>query len=76
MFITTLGMNYSPHFTDEEKKKRPREVICPIYVLRDSKSQRLIRPVFFPLRLICHFSGEFPSTQISEVLLSKLSCEK
>ena len=53
-------MNYSPHFIDEEKKKkRPREVICPIQVLRDSKSQRPIRPVFFPpLLLICLFNGE------------------
>lgn len=38
---------------------RAREVIHPIQVLRDTKSQRLIRPVFFPsLLLICLFSGE------------------
>lgn len=47
---------FSPFYRWE--KVRPREVICFIQVLRASKSQRLIWPVFSPLPQICLFSGK------------------
>lgn len=39
--MTTLRVNYSPHFTDE-KKIRPGGVMCLTQVLRASESRRPI----------------------------------